>query len=803
LRLSQSLRAMVLRVITGVRAPPPSKKNNASSNAKESPRVDGTPGTASEIARRKSERHRTFGWVDTDPGLEVQELDPNIVLNEHGIPERVMLSYLKGEIEGEAAVKNLPAAILLIVWFFLMNLSHEQPDSIHSVEKSIDYDIYENANFAFSSPLYMGHKNFQDVNTFADWYSWMNLGFSAIYFPTSLSVSEGSSSVLPDMTFGEASMYLQHNRKIGGVKLVQQRLVDSECRNPTVAHAMELDPCFQFEGLDLRLKPTELDVSQEDLVESRESTTVEWLDYLMEFPNVTVGSQLRDLELSRWLNNRTYRVKVSFMTYNAYYDMLTTTSIHFMFAISGRIFKQITHRSVILEAHSTFESWLYEVLFFGHILVLFLNEGFEAICCIREHKCRLVEAWKSYWNFWNVVDWVSILLAFAILITWISQNIGQAEISADLQTYIPVHSACRLSASTASAACAAARAYDEKLFEDMEQLGYVIRTNRWISGFYPVCIMMRLFKAFAAQPRLAIVTKTLALAANDLTHFGIVFLSIFFAYVAMGMAFFGREVESFASFDRASLALLRALMGDFSVEDMELRGRPVAFFFFGTYMMAAVLLLLNMLIAILMDVYGQVAAGSRTSESLWHECYDIVRRGIKKWTGGHTPLDQVVKSYVASRGEDAWESDEVISVKDVMDAVPGLDRAQAEAEMTSALEEYAQENAPHIELSEVISTMGKYLAPKQEVPESPLRSVLDVTRCAEAVAPNENVSEAAQELVKAGLSVEVLLRAAGIILDNGAQRSDNGKAQVSALRHVVSSAEILCSEDKTIMMCQL
>ena len=34
---------------------------------------------------------------------------------------------------------------------------------------------------------------------------------------------------------------------------------------------------------------------------------------------------------------------------------------------------------------------------------------------------------KSYWNFWNVVDWVSILLAFAILITWISQNIGQAE----------------------------------------------------------------------------------------------------------------------------------------------------------------------------------------------------------------------------------------------------------------------------------------------------------------------------------------------------------------------------------------
>lgn len=39
-------------------------------------------------------------------------------------------------------------------------------------------------------------------------------------------------------------------------------------------------------------------------------------------------------------------------------------------------------------------------------------------------------------------------------------------------------------------------------------------------NFAPLCSLR--FKAFAAQPRLAIVTKTLTLAANDLTHFGIV-----------------------------------------------------------------------------------------------------------------------------------------------------------------------------------------------------------------------------------------------------------------------------------------
>ena len=43
----------------------------------------------------------------------------------------------------------------------------------------------------------------------------------------------------------------------------------------------------------------------------------------------------------------------------------------------------------------------------------------------------------------------------------------------------------------------------------------------WRVGGNSVSPVLR-FKAFAAQPRLAIVTKTLALAANDLTHFGIV-----------------------------------------------------------------------------------------------------------------------------------------------------------------------------------------------------------------------------------------------------------------------------------------
>lgn len=124
-----------------------------------------------------------------------------------------------------------------------------------------------------------------------------------------------------------------------------------------------------------------------------------------------------------------------------------------------------------LAAHADWESWLYEaglwaaqvrcsvaccqILFFGHITILFVAESDSRACrfSVETRLGGLIDAarerlqvsqslaprcwtsvlfWtpfsvrKAYWNFWNIVDWVSICLAYAILITWISQCLGQA-----------------------------------------------------------------------------------------------------------------------------------------------------------------------------------------------------------------------------------------------------------------------------------------------------------------------------------------------------------------------------------------
>merc|ERR1719502_614347 len=66
-----------------------------------------------------------------------------------------------------------------------------------------------------------------------------------------------------------------------------------------------------------------------------------------------------------------------------------------------------------------------------------------------------------------------------------------------------------------------------------------------------IVIAGRFFKAYRAQPRLAIVTETLKLASSDLAHFMIVLLTVFVSYALAGMFLFGRRYSEFSTFVRA------------------------------------------------------------------------------------------------------------------------------------------------------------------------------------------------------------------------------------------------------------
>merc|ERR1719265_230686 len=105
-------------------------------------------------------------------------------------------------------------------------------------------------------------------------------------------------------------------------------------------------------------------------------------------------------------------------------------------------------------------------------------------------------------------------------------------------------------------------------FKEFKGVTKKCHSVRYLCVFYPMVIMCRLFKAFAAQPRLALVTRTLSMAAIDVGHFGIVFVTIFFSYAVMGHTLFGREVYDFSDLGRSVNSCFCILMGDFDLSEM-------------------------------------------------------------------------------------------------------------------------------------------------------------------------------------------------------------------------------------------
>mmetsp|Transcript_1768 Transcript_1768/g.6242 ORF Transcript_1768/g.6242 Transcript_1768/m.6242 type:complete len:854 (-) Transcript_1768:47-2608(-) len=633
--------------------------------------------------------HRMYYWVKTEEAHEQEFLDVKEVVEKFGVPEHVLLGHIQSELDEEEAVKSLPTALILVILYALMNLAHDTQGIVRSVEEAFTYDIMSNGNFAFSGN--MGFKGNVDVNSYADFWSWMNKGMSNLYFLDNRWVSESSTLDLGKYTEDEKQYYLNFNKKVAPLKLMQESVAHKDCANTDMSVKFQLQ-CNKEKQLDLTLDPTAFDIAQIMFSEVRNKTVF--------LRDTDFKSKLMSLETDKWLDPRTYRVMVSMLTYNGNMDLLMMTNVHFMFGRSGHIWKDITNRTFKLNQYDSWEVYLWDILFYMHITFILYVELKEVAGELRRRKGGFVEFLKKYMGFWNAVDWITILVAYVMLIVWLFRY-GKVSMLGDDMVALPGKlSAC-------SSAPNVELCQDDLYFtfySDAEEAGRWIKDSNLLGAFYPVIIMLRLFKAFQAQPRLALVAMTLYNSAGDLAHFCIVFLAAFFSFVFTGIALFGQEVSDFAQFDRGVMTLFRMLMGDFDYDAMQGNDRIVAAAFVSLFQIAMFLIMLNMLVAIVMDNYAVTKANLMHGETLWEEIFQISLRGWENWKGVRVSFHKVKKDLFKTRGRDCDKHVTVITKEAFMQAVPGLTDSQAGNTMESAVTEWGEMHKYEVSMSELMSS---------------------------------------------------------------------------------------------------
>lgn len=626
-----------------------------------------------------------------------------------GVAAKDLKKYLQKELDEEQAFLQIPMIFLLFVFFLMAASMHRQTAVMNSVESGVKFDIEENANFAFvgAAPFEngrMGHKGLHDVNSFADFWSWLDLGLGPLFFPSGWGTSEARSNVaarctspidamdglamlrnsaqsktsntpygaqangsyaaitgdlgtnlcnmdagtefpkslerLDVYTKGKAP-YLGFNEILAGVRLRQEQLPEVECPNAVYHRHAYTGPCIQVN--DGAWLAPDLDMvlpMNEDLIDKPGGKTAYFRSGI---DLQELHRQIRLLEDARWLNQRTGKVEVTFATYNNHVDMFVGVYIDFFITRGGHIHKIIKPYSFSMQPYGNPWSYVVDGVFALLVMKLFLTEAWQIISSVRGQGWRA--GFGEYFSdFKNIVDWTSIGWSVVVFVMWAKWCIMVSDLGDLLQTA----DTTQIGGWKSDAAAGDIFTPNNAAFwESIDDIAEYEESLQVALSFYPLLLGLRFFSAFSSQPRLAIVTKTLSAAASDLMNFGVVMFTTLLTFAASAVMLFGREVEEFENFGRAFVAVFRGTLGDLDYDELTETGRATSNVWWSVFVILANCVMLNMVLAIVMDSYSSVkeAMGEDIEDypTIGSQSYEIYRRWIGKRKGTRVSLTYLIK----------------------------------------------------------------------------------------------------------------------------------------------------------------
>lgn len=697
------------------------------------------PTPPTDKKKKKSDGMDRAGTVSLDPKTQQVE-------------QRVYLKWIMSELETENSCLELPFTIILLVAFSFLAIMHLNQQRIFSVEVAIESDILENANFAWSHAF--GHKGLVDVHSFADFWSWTRLGFIPLVIQPSWAYSEdyssasgsrfkavGKKAVDPPSKFtlsGGGVLpvhgdYMRYNRIIGGIRF-RQILSNAGtasgdlCRFPSSAPSEVWKkwygkPCFPAgNAQELAFLPDTTDSEAFGTDVQR----VEWM--LLSDPLEKMMAQMVDMEdgceqmeakgnrtclcqwcakespPQPWLTERTARLEIGMVSYNPEYGLITLTGVNLFFNRGSFMHKRVELMSSWIDLWSTPIMELAMMLFFDFIWVVSLlkvvvGELKEIWAISRKAgiwRCRCLKVlYTDYLGAWNFVDWVSIAAATQIIVNFLTLQARQIVLNAEFRGIIEPDPAYSHTSEEIGV-----------FFKSLEEVCNQERAFRTSLCFYPMIVMLRLFKSFAAQPRLAVVTETIAHGSQDLLHFFIIFLSVFSCLCLNAVLLFGQDLEEFGTFFRALHSGFRLMFGDWDWKAMEKVSRVTAGIWFWIFMLMIVMVMFNVLLAIVMESYITVKKTAQNASSLFQTMAEMRRRRSQYKAGKRVRLNDIldgIKKEQKAAGltdDEMLESERLLDPRMVMTMVDGLAMTQATRTLANAQKAHDKELEAPLELSE-------------------------------------------------------------------------------------------------------
>ncbi|CAI5983991.1 unnamed protein product [Closterium sp. NIES-65] len=172
-----------------------------------------------------------------------------------------------------------------------------------------------------------------------------------------------------------------------------------------------------------------------------------------------------------------------------------------------------------------------------------------------------------------------------------------------------------------------------------------------LQGINLFFMMIRLLKVMDFQPYLGVITRSLALATPSLMHFFLLSFTVFFCFSMYAYLVFGGALEMFSTVLESMFSWFLLLLNDngsaYFFQQMESWDLIAAMLFFFMFIVFMVFILLNFLIAIIVDAFMSVKDSNLVATSIVADLTHIFKYKWNCWRGRYLPypliLDRLVE----------------------------------------------------------------------------------------------------------------------------------------------------------------
>jgi hypothetical protein len=651
-------------------------------------------------------------------------------MKERTIDRAMFKAFLEEDVRVEEDCMSLPSALIFLFSFFGWFAIHHQTTLAYQMQYGVVREV-ENGMGFFDG----GHLSFYDITGTADWWQWFEEGM----FPRVWKRHDYVGDLLPPALWGR---FLEYNQIMGGIRIIQERNEEHVCDGS----AMDLAPfygklCYLSKGTEKILtKPygpakcsialelsedeegsaTSSALAEEELAnlcqqQAAESRPDPWEDVAAFYPKEVDGSEFvvvldsisspddiwakyQYLKNNQWIDDATVNIKIRFDLWNPeirHGGWMCSTLMVFSMQPGGLVYSTITSVAFPAFPYLHTETVIIDAFFVFVLAKMAFREGKQIIEACKDGT--LVD----YFQFWNIIDIVCVLVSNMIFIFWILQTLTLGTAGSQIleayeleqqNVYGEGNDIRDFDIGTpGNYTLGVRRLHDKDIYAKWDEvfttMDGAVSTNGMMKFFmflYSFVLIFRFFKAFSAQPRLAVVANTLFFAGSDLAHLFFVLFTIFFAFALAASIMFGHELKSFSGPANSALECFAILLGAFDFPAMMLVD-PLAWVWFWSYEIILFLVLLNMLLAIVMDAYATVKGADPTAMEMWRQAMDLVRR--HRETQAQMRLDL---SHILSWWNNTFDEDEedvmkvVVTVKSLLE-VKNLPEKQAKRLLDRAL----------------------------------------------------------------------------------------------------------------------